>query len=59
MVHSHSCLYAEKNSVAYIFPIAKLFPFVWENDFVLTLTLTRRAGLSLYRKGAATGWMSP
>ncbi len=57
MVHSHSCLYAEKNSVAYIFPIAKLFPFVWENDFVLTLT--RRAGLSLYRKEAATGWMSP
>lgn len=57
MIHSHSCLYAEKNSVAYIFPIAKLFLFVWENDFVLTLT--RRAGLSLYRKGAATGWMSP
>lgn len=57
MVHSHSCLYAEKNSVAYIFPIAKPFPFVWENDFVLTLT--RRGGLSLYRKGAATGWMSP
>ena len=57
MVHSHSCLYAEKNSVAYIFPIAKLFLFVWENDFVLTLT--RRAGLSLYRKEAATGWMSP
>lgn len=57
MVHSHSCLYAEKNSVAYIFPIAKLFPFVWKNDFVLTPT--RRAGLSLYKKGAATGWMSP
>ena len=57
MVHSHSCLYAEKNSVAYIFPIAKLFPFVWENDFVLTLT--RLGGLSLYRKGAETGWMSP
>lgn len=57
MVHSHSCLYAEKNSVAYIFPIAKLFPFVWENNFVLTLT--RLGGLSLYRKGAATRWMSP
>lgn len=57
MVHSHSCLYAEKNSVAYIFPIAKPFPFVWENDFVLTLT--RHAALSLYRKGAATRWMSP
>lgn len=53
MVHSHSCLYAEKNSVAYIFPIAKLFPFLWENNFVLTLT--RLGGLSLYRKGAATG----
>lgn len=57
MVHLHSCLYAEKNRTARIFPIAKLFPFVWENDFVLTLT--RRAGLSLYRRGAATGWMSP
>ncbi len=57
MVHSHSCFYAEKNCAAYIFPIAKLFPFLWENNFVLTLT--RRGGLSLYRKGAATGWMSP
>lgn len=53
MIHSHSCFYAEKNCAAYIFSIAKLFPFLWENNFVLTLT--RRAGLSLYRKGAATG----
>jgi len=57
MIHSHSCFYAEKNCAAYIFSIAKLFPFLWENNFVLTLT--RRVGLSLYRKGAATGWMSP
>ncbi len=57
MIHSHSCLYAEKNCAAYIFPIAKHITFVGENYYVLTLT--RRAGLTLYIKGAATGWMSP
>ena len=42
MVHSHSCFYAEKNSTAYIFPIAKLFPFVWKNDFILYTDTSRR-----------------
>ena len=50
MIHSHSCFYAEKNCAAYIFSIAKLFPFLWENNFVLTLT--RRAGHLLINKEA-------